>query len=177
MKRFKCLLLDANVVIELFKLGLWDALIKQCDIHLSEIVVSEARYFEDSAGNRHDIDLTAYISNSQINVFSHSSAELQKFRTSFDSMYLEKLDPGETESLIHILSDQDQDFFVCSADAVVFRVLGNLKLTEKGISLEEILDQFKWQRKLDSWFTERWRRQWSQTGLAESLYGGGKKSK
>lgn len=56
MKRFKFLLLDTNVVIKLFSLGLWDALVKQCEVHLSEIVVSESNYFEDSEGKRHDID-------------------------------------------------------------------------------------------------------------------------
>ena len=71
MKRFKCLLLDANVVIKLFSLGLWDALVKQCEIHLSEIVVTESNFYEDSEGNRHDINLAAYIRDGQIQIFSH----------------------------------------------------------------------------------------------------------
>jgi hypothetical protein len=50
MKRFKFLLLDANIVIKLFSLGLWDALVKQCEIYLAERVIGESDYFEDSAG-------------------------------------------------------------------------------------------------------------------------------
>jgi hypothetical protein len=177
MKRFKCLLLDANVVIKLFSLGLCDALVKQCEIHLSEIVVTESNFFEDSEGNRHDIDLAAHIRHGQIQIFSHKSSDLNKFRNSFDSIYLEKLDPGETESLVHLLSNEGEEFYLCSGDAIVFRVLGNLKITKKGVSLEEILDQFGWRRSLESCFTKNWRQQWSQTGLGDSMFGGGKKTK
>ena len=174
MKRFKFLLLDADVVIKLFSLGLREALVKQCEVHLSEIVVAESNYFEDSEGERHDIDLAPYIRDGRIQVFSHSAADLQKFRSSFDSMYLEKLDPGETESLIHLLCPENENLLLCSGDAIVFRVLGNLQITEKGISLEEILDRFGWRRNLEPCFTKKWPQQWSQTGLGDSMFGGGK---
>jgi hypothetical protein len=173
MKRFKCLLLDANVVIKLFSLGLWNALMKQCEIHLSEIVVGEANYFEDSKGVRHDIDLSPCIESGQVQVFSHSATDLMKFRKSFDCIYLEKLDPGETESLVHLLLEKSEDIYLCSADAIVIRVLGNLKLSENGVSLEEVLDQFKLRRNLEPHFTKTFRQRWSQDGLADSLYGGG----
>jgi hypothetical protein len=156
-------------------LGLWDVLVKQCEIHLSQTVVAESDYFEDSAGERHDIDLVPYIQDGRIQVFSHSAADLQKFKSSFDSMYLEKLDPGETESLVHLLSRESEDLFLCSGDAIVFRVLGNLQIAEQGISLEEIFDRFGWRRSLAPCFTKSWRQQWSQTGLADSMFGGGRK--
>src|SRR3974377_1669747 len=173
MKRFKCLLLDANVVIKLFELGLWDALVSQCEVHLSEIVVGEADYFEDSEGKYNDIDLVPYIKSDRVQIFSHSAAELNKFRSSFDPIYVEKLDPGETESLVHMLSGENEDLYLCSADAIVFRVLGNLKLSEKGVSLEELLGQFKLRRKLEFHFTKQFRRRWSQAGLGDSMFGEG----
>jgi hypothetical protein len=173
MKKFKCLLLDANVVIKLFSLGLWDALVKQCEIHLSEIVVREANYYEDSDGERHDINLVPYVERSEITVFSHSVAEFTSFRKSFDPIYVEKLDPGETESLVHLLSPDGEHFHLCSSDAIVFRVLGNLKRSEQGVSLEEVFDQFKFRFTLERQFTRAFRQRWSQEGFADSLYGGG----
>jgi hypothetical protein len=173
MQRFKCLLLDANIVIELFSLGLWDAFVKQCEVHLSEIVVGEADYYEDPEGTRHNIDLTSYRKSGQIQIFSHSADDLAEFKASFDPTYLEKLDPGETESLLHILSLQSEDLYLCSADAIVFRVLGNLKISEQGVSLEEVFHQFGFRRKLEYQFTREFRRRWSQEGLAESLHGKG----
>jgi hypothetical protein len=137
-------------------------------------VVAESNYFEDSEGARHDINLAPYIKDGRIQVFSHLAADLQKFRSSFDPMYLEKLDPGETESLVQLLSHESEDLFLCSGDAIVFRVLGNLHITEKGISLEEIFDRFGWRRSLEPCFTKSWRQQWSQAGLRESMFGGGR---
>jgi hypothetical protein len=39
MKRLSFLLLDANIVIHLFKLGIWERLIELCDIHLARTVM------------------------------------------------------------------------------------------------------------------------------------------
>jgi hypothetical protein len=175
MKRFKCLLLDANVVIKIFSLGLWNALVKQYELHLSEIVVGESDYYEDSSGARQNIDLEPFIATGEVQVFSHSSSELERFRSSFDLSYLERLDPGETESLVHLLSEGNKDLRLCSADGIVFRVLGNLGLSDKGVSLEEVLDQFKMQRKLEHHFSRDARQRWAQEGLADGLYGRGLK--
>ena len=140
---------------------------------MSETVIREADYYENTEGNRQDIDLAQYTQSGRIRVFSHTAAELSGFRDSFDPIYLEKLDAGETESLVHLLSHQDEEFFLCSADAIVFRVLGNLKLSDRGVSLEEVFGQFKLRRELEYHFTKKFRLRWSQDGLADSLYGGG----
>lgn len=173
MKRYQFLLLDANVIIELFSLGLWDALTERCDIHLSDIVVQEADYYEDASGAHRDIDLSSYIDGGRVRVFSHSASDLLQFKSSFDRAYLEKLDPGETESLLQLLSRKEEDLLLCSADAIVFRVLGNLKMSDKGLSLEEVLHRSGLRRKLKRQFTREFRLRWSRQGLAESLQGGG----
>jgi hypothetical protein len=59
-KRLSFLLLDANVVIYLFKLGIWDKLVAACDLHLARTVVQESHFYEDDHGQRHDFDLTPY---------------------------------------------------------------------------------------------------------------------
>ena len=61
MKRWSSLLLDANVIIELFKQGIWDRVVAECDIYAAETVVGEAHFFEDDAGVRHDFDLGAWL--------------------------------------------------------------------------------------------------------------------
>ena len=47
MKRWSFLLLDANVIIALFKQGIWDRVVAECDLHISETVLGEAHFFED----------------------------------------------------------------------------------------------------------------------------------
>jgi len=34
-KRLAFLLIDANIIIEAFRLGVWEALVKNCDIYLA----------------------------------------------------------------------------------------------------------------------------------------------
>ena len=61
MKKFRLLLLDANIVIYLFEIGLWDKLIGCRDVLLSRIVAErEAQFFEDDAGERVYFDLQPY---------------------------------------------------------------------------------------------------------------------
>ena len=42
-KRLSFLLLDANIIIELWRLGLWSKLVELCDIHVGKTVVGEAK--------------------------------------------------------------------------------------------------------------------------------------
>lgn len=91
MKRWSFLLLDANVVIVLFKWGVWDRLVAVCDMHVSETVIGEAHFFEDEAGERHDFDLGGYLKNGDIKTFSVAPNDVNSFIDSFDSSYIEKL--------------------------------------------------------------------------------------
>lgn len=80
MKRFRWLLLDANVVIELFRQGIWDRVVGLCDISLSRTVAEqEAHFFEDDEGERRDFDLRPYAEDGRIRVFDVSTSELAKF--------------------------------------------------------------------------------------------------
>jgi hypothetical protein len=104
MKKFRLLLLDANVVIELFRQGIWDRLIDACDVHLAQTVVSaEAHFYEDDEGVRCDFDVGQYCQAGKISVFDLAPSELVAFRAQFDPTYFEKLDPGETESLAYLV--------------------------------------------------------------------------
>ncbi len=89
--------------------------------------------------------------------------------TSFDPTYTEKLDPGEVESLCHLL-DAPDEFAISSADKIVYRVLGNLDRGEQGISLEEILEAIGLSRPLQYQFTRAFRERWTQKGFEERLY-------
>jgi len=170
-KKFRLLLLDANIVIELFRLGIWGNLVDVCDIHLSRIVADrEAQFFRDEDGQRHDFDLTPYEEAGQINVFGMTPSDLTAFLDKFDPVYFEKLDPGEAESLAFLLNSEP-DCKLCSADKIVFRVLGNLHLAEQGISLEEILAQTGLARPLRQEFSKTYRELWTRKGFEERLQG------
>jgi hypothetical protein len=135
-------------------------------------VIDEAQFFKDENGNRHDIDLTLFIQAGTLTVFSLTPSELDHFRAKFSPAYFEKLDAGETESLAYLLGQSDE-CQLCSADKIVFRVLGNLNRPEQGISLEEVLQQTGLGRKLLREFTRQYREEWTKKGFQEKLGGAG----
>jgi len=169
MKKLKLLLFDANVVIELFRQGIWDKVVERCEIRLSRTVAEEeVKYWEEETGRQHRIDLGTYIEAGNVKIFDVSFSEIQSYRERFGSMYFEKLDPGETESLVYLEKHQDLAK-ICSADKIVYRILGNYRLSDNGISLEEILDYIGLSRSLSHEFGKEYRLRWSRKGFEEGM--------
>jgi len=169
MTRSRLVLFDANVVIWLFRLGIWDRVIEQCDVYVSETIIDEEAHFyltEDE--QRRDLDLHPYVEAGRITSFAVTMSRVAAFGAQFDPVYLEKLDPGETESLAFLL-DQADPFRLCSADKIVFRVLGDLNLGEAGISLQELLGTIGLGRALPRHFTKAYREQWTKHGAQERI--------
>lgn len=174
MKRLRFLLLDANVVIELFELGLWESVIDKCEILLARTVVEkEAEFFFDDEG-QHAIDLSQEIKSNRITVVEVQASELRRFLSQFDPLYLERLDPGEAESLAYLVSSEDP-CLLCSSDAIVLRVLAQLRRTEQGLSLEEVLQKVGLGRGLPRQFTKGFREVWTERGQEEMIRGIGLK--
>ena len=176
MKRLSLLLLDANVVIHLFETGIWPKAVEACDLHLARTVVGEAHFFEDERGQRHDFDLAPYIDRQEITVFDVMPSDMDAFFEQFDVSYLEKLDDGEAESLAYMLKAPEEMLF-CSADKIVFRVLGNLDRSTQGISLEEVLNRIGHSRPLPHQFGKAYRDKWTAQGVEERMRGIGTKTR
>ena len=176
MKKFKLLLLDTNIVIKAFELGLWEKLIERCDIWLASTIVQEADFFTTADGISHRIDLSADLAENRLSPFAVPLTELSNFRASFDPSYLEKLDDGETESLAFLL-DSHERYLICSADKIVFRILGNMKRSEQGISFEEVLQQIGLGTALPRQFSRVFREEWTRKGFGEGLGGIGYKER
>jgi hypothetical protein len=172
MPKLKLLIFDAGVVFELHELGLWAAVLDQCEIHLSRIVADiEVRYY---AGKEYDevIDLSPFINSGQLRIFGVDVSDVQKFRERFDRNYMSKLDDGEAESLTYMLVSQPGEWRISSSDAIVFRVLGNLNEGEKGISLEELLAQIgRTHKDLKSQFKKEFRDKYTREGQIERVRG------
>ncbi len=173
MRKFKLLLLDTNIVIKLFELGLWQLFTERCDVYLGSVVIQESDFFEDQNGTIHQIDLSQEIG-TRITKFELLPSEVAKFRSQFDPSYLEKLDDGETESLAFLINSSEE-YLICSADKIVYRILGNLKRREQGISLEEVLQQIGLGISLPRQFRKEFRLECSTEGFQDGLGGIGYK--
>ncbi|MCL4552287.1 MAG: hypothetical protein M1305_01850 [Candidatus Marsarchaeota archaeon] len=171
MKKLKLLMLDANIVIMLHELGLWEKVIAVCDVHIAGTIVDdEADFYFDDQHNRRRIDLSNDICGGSITRFDVPLSQVSTFKAEFGPQYFAKLDPGEVESLAHLMCST-KAFTVCSADKIVFRVLGARHLTDRGISLEEILSQIGLARVLKHQYTKGFREHWSGEGFREGLQG------
>ena len=102
--------------------------------------------------------------------FELTPSELSKFRSLFDPSYLDKLDDGETESPTFLMNSSEE-FVICSADKIVYRILGNLKRREQGISLEEVLQQIGLGIALPRQFRKEFRLECSTEGFQDGLGG------
>lgn len=170
MSKFKLLLLDANVVIYLHELGLWDTVVEQCDVHLSATVIGECDFFRDANEIDHRIDLRPYIENGTVTMFEVPLDKIIAFMADFSKSYKADLDPGEAESLTYLLESTDE-YTICSADHIVFQVLGSHYRSGQGLSLEELLQVLGKTRKLGYQFTKAFREKCNQSGFADGFQG------
>ena len=174
MSRLTLLILDANVVIHLHEFGLWSRLIAACDVHLPRTVVGEADYYEQD-GEKRVIDLRPEIDQRRIQIFDVPLPDIIAFRNRFDPLYVDGLDPGESEALAYLCNRADT-FKISSGDAIVYRVLGRLNRSDQGISLEEILQSIGLQRNQLPWSCRRaFRLKYTTEGEVDAIQGTGLK--
>lgn len=176
MPKLRLLILDANVVITLHDLGIWSQVVDKCDIHLSRTVVKESVFSGCNEAEGVSIDLSADENDSRITVFDLDASAIKDFQRNFDSSYAGKLDAGECESLAHLESSKDE-YLICSADAIVYKILGNLNRREQGISLEEVLQAIGRGRKLDWKNSKAFREKYTSEGETDSIYGKGRRAR
>jgi len=168
-RRLACLLLDANVIIETFRLGLWPLLVGRCDVYVPRTVLEESLYYIGDDGRHYAIDLLPDITAGRVSLVDASLTDIQRFLEQFDQGYLEGLDPGETEALTFLFAQESITWLICSADAIVFRILGNAVRSEQGISLEEVFTSIGLGRHLKYPFNELFKRKYTQQGFEEGL--------
>ena len=171
MSRLRLAILDANIVIYLHQLGIWPQVADRCEIILARTVAEHEVLFYEVDDQRHEIDLSKDIAESRVQVVDVLASEVVKFRSRFDPLYLEGLHAGETESLVYLALNAQTDANVCSADKVVFRVLPHLGLTDRGISLEELLAKVGLGRSLPYVYSRAFREHWTRRGQQDWIGG------
>ncbi len=146
-------LLDADVIIDLHRLGVWEQIIKKHTIYVSSIILRREVYFyQDTKGSRHPIDLVKEIGG-KINELSCSAQELLAFKEKFDAVFQEDLHDGEKEALV--LLQKQEDLMLCTCDHAAIKALALLDLSDKGISFENLLKKSGITKQLEYKHTEK----------------------
>ncbi len=170
MKKFSLLLLDANVIIELCRLGLWGRVLQKCEILLARTVFEESFFYTNDLGDEVYFSLDDDEKAGRLKVVEVPTADVLDFKSQFNELFGGDIDPGEAESLAYVFSQQ-AEHRICSADKIVYRVLGCRGQGEQGISLEEILKECGLTKKLPKQFGVAYKEHWTSFGMAEMLQG------
>ena len=171
MPKSQRLLLDANVIIYAHELRVWSQLIEKCDITITLTVKEqETYYWRDQTGIPYPIDIDVYINEGKINCVCVPLKHVDSFKNLFGPHYLDRMDPGESDSLAFLYYSSDEHH-ICSSDGIVFRILGALAMADRGISLEEVLQQKGLTRSIDQQYTKAYRLSLTDKGQAEGITG------
>ncbi len=97
----KCVLLDANVIIESHKIGVWEKLVERVEIVVSSIVAhKESLFYSDLEGGIPEpINLKRLIQDGKIKEISARPKEMADFSNYFDRVFLFGLDEVISEPL------------------------------------------------------------------------------
>jgi len=162
----KCVLLDANIIIESYVLGAWEKLVNQTEIYVSSVIVKDEALFYSTADGEipEPIKLERLIAEGKIKEFSATGQEVQEFRDRFDRLFVEGLHDGEAECLALMMHDKVTDTYFCSADATAIQALSMIGHSSLGISFERLLQQSGLTKKLRPHYTEAFFRKQLQIG-------------
>jgi hypothetical protein len=128
----KLLLLDADVIIDLHSLGLFDKMTKAYDIQVTKTVFEEAKYYPKKNA-KIPIDIkqkVTVIDDVDIGCVQRVQEEAREAMLT--------LDPGETTVIAYIMQFED-DIKLCLFDKAAIKVISYMNLEEKSVSLESAL--------------------------------------
>jgi len=152
----KCVLLDANIIIESHKVGVWEKLIDRVEIVVSSIVAYKESHFysEEDGGIPEPINLKRLIQNGKIKEISATPEEMAGFSNYFDRVFVFGLDDGEIESLALIKSGKLKNTLFCSSDGPAIQALAMIGHSNAGISMETLLKKTGLQKGLEYQFCD-----------------------
>ncbi len=137
MYLLKLWLLDADVIIDLFSLDIFDKLTKLHEINASSTVIDEVK-FCIRQNEQIPISFRAdYVDAGLVHEVSADAEEIAQILAKLPANRRDVIHAGELESLAVLIRSDDLIF--CSCDAATIRTLPFLDLSERGISVEKLL--------------------------------------
>lgn len=139
----KLWLFDADVIIKLFELDVFDRLVMQHKVHVASTVVGEVLYYKKKGPNSEKkipVDLRAdYIIKGLITELSASPEELQRVVERIPGPKKLAIHVGELESLAVLL--RDDSLTMCTFDHFAIRIIPFLGVSERAISAEKMCQE------------------------------------
>jgi hypothetical protein len=136
----KLLLLDADVVIDLHTLDVFDRISRGFEIHITKTVLDEAQYYK-SGGTKTKINI-----HDRVTVIENVAvAHLQTVREEAKEARL-GIDPGELEAIACLIQEEEGLIF-CTCDQAAIKLLAFMNLEGRSISFEKVIRSAGYQKK------------------------------
>lgn len=133
----KLWLLDADTIIDLLGLDVFDKLVRKQAVSAVSTVIGEIKFFKKD-GKKIEIDFRErYVDNGMIIEFSATTEEMKEILSKLPPLDRKAIDPGELESLAVLVREEELKF--CTCDAATIRALPLLDASDRGISVERLL--------------------------------------
>lgn len=168
----KLWLLDADVIIKLLEIDVFDKLVAMHDLHVASTVVDEVKHYK-RAGRKILVDFRAqYIDSQRVNETSATPDEMQEVLKRLPALRRQGIHAGETESLAVLV--RQEELTMCTFDSAAIKTLPFLDVTERAISAEGLLRTsgltLSPGYKLDPRLSEEYFRSNIEQGLREFVY-------
>ncbi len=168
-----CVLLDANIIIELYEHTVWELLQHHVTIVIPSVVRAEAKH----TPNYLPIDLGSDLHAHHITERAASASDIAQLSSQFDRLFLERIDAGEAEALALLYTRQLPDHLFCTGDGPAIKALAMLDMSDSGISLEDLLNRVGLGRRVRRQFSEKFYRERLAEGVQNRITGVGLRKK
>jgi predicted nucleic acid-binding protein len=168
-------LLDANIIIEAYRLGIWQNLTDRTEISVPSVVISdEALFYSRREGAvPKAIQLSDLVRLGKIREVTATTDQIRDVLSLFDRVFVQGIHAGELEALALMNTGELPDTSFCSADQVAIQALAMIGCADTGISMEKLLRQAGLQQSLERQFTDGFFRQHLELGKANRITGQG----
>lgn len=133
----KLWLLDADVIIKLLELDVFDKLADKHELHVAATVVDEVKYYRRD-GQKVRVDFrSAYVASGRVVEATATVAQMQEVIDRLPLLKQQVIHAGELESLAVLV--QREDLTLCTFDAAAIRTLPFLDASDRSVSAERLL--------------------------------------
>lgn len=133
----KLWLLDADVIIKLLEIDVFDKLVAGHELHVASTVVDEVKYYR-RGGQKYQVDFRQqYIDSGRVSETTATPEEMQDVLRRLPPLRQQGVHAGEIESLAVLV--RQEDLTICTFDAAAIRSLPFLDVTDRAISAERLL--------------------------------------
>ena len=140
---------DADVIIELHELNIWEDFISSYEVYIAQTVYEEAYHYtinNDTTHKLYPINFDEAIDKRQINIISLNASQIniieEKLRT-----YNHHIDDGEKETLA-IALNEISNLTVCLKDKAAIKAAVFVGLKSRCVSVEKAISQIGFTKKL-----------------------------